>query len=121
VVELTGWVTHAADVALPAFDVFFQPSRWEAMSVVILEAMAAAKAVVATRVGENVHIIDDGRDGLLVNVQDIDGMASALTRVIADGGLRARLGDAARRKIEQQFTVGHMTRAYEDAYLDVVQ
>ena len=65
-VVLAGWVPSAADVAVPAFDVFFQPSLWEAMSVAVLEAMAAGKPVVVTRVGENPHVIEDGVDGLLV-------------------------------------------------------
>jgi glycosyltransferase involved in cell wall biosynthesis len=120
-VLLPGWVTDAADVALPAFDIFFQPSLWEAMSVVILEAMAAGKAIVATRVGETPHIIEDGVDGLLVNPGDVDGMASALVRLIADADLRRRLGDTAKRKVNERFTVEHMTHAYEQAYLATQQ
>jgi len=120
VVALTGWVTSAADVALPSFDVFFQPSRWEAMSVVVLEAMAAGKAVVATRVGENPQVIDDGTNGLLVSPGDVEGMAHALLRLLDDAGLRRRLGEAARQKVKERFTVAHMTRAYERAYLDVL-
>src|SRR5688500_3461501 len=58
-----GWVANAAEVVLPSVDIFFQPSLWEAMSVVILEAMAARRPVVATRVGENTRIIEDGVDG----------------------------------------------------------
>ncbi len=115
-VVLLGWVTNAADLVLPQLDIFFQPSLWEAMSVVILEAMANRKPVVATRVGENPRVIEDGVDGLLVNARDIDGMAAALGRLIADAGLRRRLGAAARRKVEQQLTVTHMTRAYEVVY-----
>ncbi len=118
-VVLTGWVTNAADVALPAFDVFFQPSLWEAMSVVVLEAMAAGKPVVAARVGENPYIIRDGVDGILVNVGDRDGMAAALGRLAANPELRTRLGSNARRTIEQRFTVEHMTGAYEQIYGEV--
>jgi glycosyltransferase involved in cell wall biosynthesis len=116
-VLLTGWVTDAASFALPAFDIFFQPSLWEAMSVVILEAMAAGKPVVATRVGETPYIIEDGIDGLLVDPMDVDAMASTLVRLIDDGALRERLGAAARRKVAQRFSVEQMTRAYEQAYL----
>jgi glycosyltransferase involved in cell wall biosynthesis len=121
VVVLTGWMTDAADHALPTFDIFFQPSLWEAMSVVTLEAMAAGKPIVATRVGEASLIINDGVDGLLVSPGDVEGMAGALGRLIADPGLRARMGLAAREKIEAQFTVDHMTRAYEEVYLDTVR
>lgn len=120
-VVLTGWMTDAASLALPTFDVFFQPSLWEAMSVVILEAMAAGKPIVATRVGETPQVIEDGVDGLLVDAGDVDGMAAALGRVLGDAGLRHRLGAAARRKVGELFTVEHMTRAYERAYLDVLR
>jgi glycosyltransferase involved in cell wall biosynthesis len=120
-VAFTGWMTHAADVALPAFDIFFQPSLWEAMSVVTLEAMAAGKPVVATRVGEAPHVIDDGIDGLLVDPQDVDGMTAALRRLVDDPQLRTRMGTAARRKVEQHFTVQHMTRAYEALYLGLLK
>jgi len=119
-VELTGWVTNAATLALPQFDLFFQPSLWEAMSVVILEAMAAGKPIVATMVGENSRVLEHGVDGLLVQPGDIDGMADAICRVLQDDGLRGRLGEAARRKVTGQFTVDHMVRAYEQAYLDVL-
>lgn len=120
-VVLTGWLPNAAQAALPAFDIFFQPSLWEAMSVVVLEAMAASKPVVATTVGENPHVIAHEADGLLVRPRDIDGMAAALIRVIDDPELRQRLGSAARRKVEQQGTVAHMARAYEQIYLDVLR
>ena len=119
-VILTGWVTNAAELALPTFDIFFQPSLWEAMSVVTLEAMATGKSVVTTRVGEAPHIIEDGVDGLLVDARDVSRMVAALIGLIADPGLRARLGIAARQKIARQLTVEHMTRAYERAYLDAL-
>jgi glycosyltransferase involved in cell wall biosynthesis len=120
VVHLPGWVSYAADTALPAFDIFFQPSLWEAMSVVTLEAMAAGKPVVTTRVGEAPHIIEDGVDGALVPPADVEAMTDALAGLLSDPPLRARMGAAARAKVERQLTVEHMTRAYEQVYLDVV-
>lgn len=120
-VVLTGWVTNAADVALPTFDIFFQPSLWEAMSMVILEAMVAKKAIVATRVGENSQIIEDEVDGLLVRPRERGEMTAALIRLIDDAALRVRLGAAARLKAEQKFTVAHMTKAYEAIYSDLMR
>ena len=116
-VVFTGWVPNAADVALPAFDVFFQPSLWEAMSVALLEAMAAAKPIVATRVGEAPFVLEDGGNALLVNAKDIDGMTFALTRVIDNAHLRRTLGCAAKRTVNEHFTVAGMTREYEEIYL----
>jgi glycosyltransferase involved in cell wall biosynthesis len=119
-VIFAGWVPAAAEVAVPAFDIFFQPSLWEAMSVAVLEAMAASKPVVATRVGENPYIIDHGVDGMLVNAGDIEGMAGTISGLVSSPELRRRLGSAGARKVADQFTIGHMTRAYEQMYLDVL-
>jgi glycosyltransferase involved in cell wall biosynthesis len=120
-VVFTGWVTNAASVALPSFDIFFQPSLWEAMSVVILEAMAARRPIVATRVGENPRIINNGVDGVLVDSRNVDGMVGALESLVVDADYRRRLGDAGRQKVEQAFTVEHMTRAHEQFYLDTLR
>lgn len=116
----TGWVQDAAKRALPAFDIFFQPSLWEAMSMVVLEAMAAAKPIVATRVGETRYVIQDGEEGILVPPTDISSMTGALLRLVHDPELRRRLGDAAERKFQKSFTVAHMTREYERIYGEVL-
>jgi glycosyltransferase involved in cell wall biosynthesis len=119
-VVLAGWVQDASRVALPDFDVFFQPSLWEAMSIAVLEAMAAEKAIVATRVGENPHLIDHGSNGLIVDPRNIEEMVTALCSVCGDHELRERLGRAAGEKARQQFAVEHMARHYEQLYDDVV-
>jgi glycosyltransferase involved in cell wall biosynthesis len=118
-VVITGWIANAAARVLPAFDVFYQSSRWEAMSIAILEAMAAGKAIVATRVGDNPHVIEHGVSGLLVDSGDIEGMADALIRV-CDSELRGRLGRMARARYEQKFTLRHMIQGYEDVYRELV-
>jgi glycosyltransferase involved in cell wall biosynthesis len=117
-VTITGWIPNAATHAIPAFDVFFQPSRWEAMSIAILEAMASGKAIVATRVGDNAHALADEATGLLVDVGDIDGMVAALARM-NDLGLRERLGMAARQEFEKRFTLELMIRNYERVYREL--
>lgn len=119
-VSFLGWFDNAAMRALPDFDVFFQPSRWEAMSIAVLEAMAAGKAIVATRVGDNPQVLEDGITGLLVETGDTGGMAEALLR-LSDGELRDRLGNEARVRFHQRFTLEHMTRAYEQLYTQLVE
>jgi glycosyltransferase involved in cell wall biosynthesis len=120
-VTFTGVLTHAASCALPSFDIYFQPSLWEAMSISILEAMAAGKSIVSTDVGETPHLIAHGADGFLYTPRDVEGMASAILVLAQDALLRSVTGEAAARKVAQQFTVDHMTRAYEQVYLDVLQ
>ncbi len=117
-VMFMGWFENAAGRALPAVDVFFQPSHWEAMSIAVLEAMAAGRAILATRVGDNPHVIEAGVSGMLANVGDVDGMALALQQ-LSDQGLRQRLGRAARADYQKRFTLDHMIRAYETLYAEV--
>jgi glycosyltransferase involved in cell wall biosynthesis len=62
-------------------------------------------------------MVENEGDGLLVEPQDIGGMAGALGRLIGDVELRRRLGAAAAAKVAGQFTVENMTRAYERVYL----
>jgi len=119
VVILAGWIDSAAERVLPEFDVFFQPSRWEAMSIAILEAMATSKPIVATKVGDNHHVLKDDLTGILVDSGDVSGMTHALERLV-DSDLRKRLGDAAKESFEREFTLRHMVRNYEEEYLSLV-
>jgi glycosyltransferase involved in cell wall biosynthesis len=119
VVVFAGWLKNAADVALPSFDIYFQPSLWEAMSIALLEAMRAGKPVVATAVGEAPHMIEEGREGFLAAPGDIDAMATAIALLAADAGLRKRMGLTAALRAESEFSVGNMVRAYEAIYLDL--
>lgn len=119
-VQLLGWFENAAGRALPAIDIFFQPSRWEAMSIAVLEAMAIGRPIVATRVGDNPHVLEDGVNGLLVDVGDVEGMARALQR-LTDADMRRRLGREARAAYERRFTLTEMIRAYERLYAEAAE
>lgn len=119
-VQFLGWVPEASDCALPACDIFVQSSLWEAMSVVVLEAMASAKAMVITRVGENPYVIEDDQSGLLVPPADPAALARALHRLIDDPALRMRLGEAARARHAEKFELHHMVRAYESLYAELL-
>lgn len=89
--------------------IFALPSRTEAMGRVLLEAGAAGKCRVASRVDGIPTVIDDGVDGLLVETEDVEHLAASLERLMSDDGLRQRLGNAARRRVEGEFS--------EEAYL----
>jgi len=109
-----------ADVrpALRAMDVFVLPSREEGMSNAILEAMAAARPVVATDVGGNGEILADGRTGVLVPGGDCDAMATAILALVHDGDSGRRLGSAAREDVTARFgaraSVARLERLYEE-------
>jgi len=115
-VHFLGWVPEAAVSALPRFDVFVQSSLWEAMSMVVLEAMAYGKPLLATRVGENARIIDDGVNGILVPPGNSKALAEGMERLMEDANLRLRLGRAAQAIFEDEFTADRMTENYSNLY-----
>lgn len=119
-VRFLGWVQEASRRALPACDIFVQPSHWEAMSVAVLEAMAAGKPVVATRVGENGRVLVDGESGLVVPPRQPQALAAALARLLDDPALRTRLALNAERRFRENFTVRHMIERHEALYSDLI-
>jgi glycosyltransferase involved in cell wall biosynthesis len=85
-------------------DVIVVPSRWqEPLGLINLEAGACRKPVVATRVGGIPEVMEDGVNGFLVEPGDVGGLADRVTQLLADPALRARLGEAGRARIEQNF------------------
>jgi len=101
---------------LAATDVLVLPSRWEGLPMILLEAMAMARAVVATAVGGIPDVVADGNNGLIVAPGSVPALTQALQRVIADAGLRARLGDSARETVRRLYDVTTTVAAYEALY-----
>jgi glycosyltransferase involved in cell wall biosynthesis len=97
-------------------DVFVLPSLAEGISNTILEAMASGVPVVATRVGGNPELVEDGITGTLTASQDVDGMARALVAYAADRALAKRHGSAGRRLVEQRFSLDVMVEGYLETY-----
>jgi glycosyltransferase involved in cell wall biosynthesis len=109
-------VDHAAAVAMfKGCQFFVLPSRHEPMGIVNLEAMAAGKAVVATRVGGVPELVEDGATGLLVSPDDVQGLGSAIQRLVSDDELRSRLGFAGQRRAAQ-FNWTHISECYVNVY-----
>nr|WP_255719717.1 glycosyltransferase [Pelomonas sp. P8] len=107
-----------SDVAqlLPHVDIFALPSRAEGISNTLLEAMACGCAPVATDVGGNPELVDDGANGLLVPAQDSAALAGALARVVSEPGLRERLAAASLARVRAEFSLGGMIAAYGALY-----
>jgi len=108
---------------IPAFlqclDVYVLPSEWEGLPLVILEAMAARRCIVASAVGAVPQVLTDGEEGVLVPPADPAALADALMRVLGDSGLRQKLANNAHERFVQGFTVQSMTRSYERLYEEV--
>ena len=86
---------------LKASNIFVLPSRYEAMPITILEAMAAGLASVVTDVGENAHLIEDGVTGRIVPPEDPQALADALRALIQNPSLCGDMGGKAKTKAQQ--------------------
>lgn len=101
---------------LSAATISVMPSLNEALSNVVLESMAAGAPVVATRVGGTPEAIADGVNGLLVPPGDPAAMANAMAALLRDPSRARRLGDAARRSIDERFSMDRMVSATAQLY-----
>jgi glycosyltransferase involved in cell wall biosynthesis/peptidoglycan/xylan/chitin deacetylase (PgdA/CDA1 family) len=101
---------------LPRFDVFALSSLTEGIPVAALEAMAAARPVVATRVGGVPEVVADGESGILVSPDDPAQLAGALLRLAADPIGRRRMGEAGQTLATERFGLAAMATAYESMY-----
>ncbi|HUA23782.1 MAG TPA: glycosyltransferase family 4 protein [Steroidobacteraceae bacterium] len=100
--------------------IFVFPSIWhEPFGIPVIEAMAAGLPVVATRAGAIPEVVVDGETGILVERGDTDGLAAAISRLLADPHLRARMGNAGRERVKRLFTwersVGRLQELYDGA------
>jgi len=105
---------------LPQIDLCVHPAVDEAFGLVLLEAMAARKAVVATNVGGVGEIVADGETGLLVPPRDPHAIARAVCTLLGDAQRRARMGNAGRRRVEGDFTIHNAVRSYERLYEEMI-
>lgn len=106
---LAGHIVFAgfrSDIAacLSACDIFLLPSHSECHSIALLEAMRAAKPIVATDVGGNVETVADGAEALLVPAASPGRIAGAITTLVRDGSRARAMGDAARVRFLADFT-----------------
>jgi glycosyltransferase involved in cell wall biosynthesis len=98
--SLPGW-SEAPDEFLRSVDIFCMPSRREVLSSALLEALAAGRPIVCTRVPGLETAFDDGVEGFFVDIEDSEQLADALELLIRDRGLRLTMGEAARRRAAQ--------------------
>lgn len=100
------------DDLLAAADVFVLPSESEGLSQALLEAMAAGLPVVASNIAGNRDAVRPGVDGLLFPPGDVAALAAAIENVFADRSLAVGLGAAARRRVEECFSLRRMVDAH---------
>lgn len=116
------WLGRRGDVAalLHASDHLVLPSLWEGMPNVVLEAMAARRAVVATRVEGTEDLVTPGQTGWLVPPADPAALSAALLEAASDPARLQRFGQAARTRVETDFTPAGAVQAYERLWAGVL-
>lgn len=106
---------------LGALDIVVLPSTSESLPNVVLEAMSAGRAVVASAVGGCLELIEHGRTGLLFPPRDAHALAEQILRLLAQPQLRAELGQAARKHAESEFDINHAVKRMESVYDELLE
>jgi glycosyltransferase involved in cell wall biosynthesis len=114
-IRLLGFRRDVADV-LAAVEVAIFSSDREGSPLAVMESMAAAKPIVATRVGGIPALVEDGEHALLVPPRNPRALADATARLLSDRVLRERLGRNARDRQRRERDIGSTVRAVEDLY-----
>ena len=118
-VKFLGFVAKPEDF-LARIDIFVMPSLFEGLGVAALEAMAAGKPVVATRVGGLAESVLDGQTGILVAPRDGSAIADAVARLVGDPPMAQRMGLQGRQRALEHFTLTQMAAQNEAYYYELL-
>ena len=101
--------------------IFAFPSQQDVAPLALLQAMAAGKGIVATRVGGIPYIIDDGKNGFLIDPKDFNALADKITILMKDHELCRRFGLNAQRKINEEYRIDTITNKLYKIYREVAR
>jgi len=118
-VTFLGYRQDAQDI-LRIFDVFVLSSLWEGLPIVVLEAMAAEKPVVATAVDGVTEVVEDGNTGFLVKPQRPDLLAKSVIELINNPDQAKTMGERGRERIEGFFSITRVINTVEQIYFSKV-
>ena len=115
------WMGYRTDIAaiLKSLDVLVLPSYVEGAPNVVLEAMCAGTAVVATEVSGTPELVRDGIEARLIPSRNTEALTGALIEMLSDGQLRQRVKTAARERVEEKFGLDRMIDEYEAALSEI--
>jgi glycosyltransferase involved in cell wall biosynthesis len=105
---------------LATLDLFVLPSLWEGLPNVLLEAMAARKAIVATAVGGTTELIRHGENGLLVPPRDSAGLSDAILNLLSDHNKRSQMGNMGFLRVSRDFSLTKMVISIEAIYYELL-
>jgi glycosyltransferase involved in cell wall biosynthesis len=121
VVDFLGWVAPQ-DVPnlINASTIVLMPSRAESLPLVALEAALMARPVVGTQVGGLPEVVADQQTGLLVELDNSAALAEATAYLLAHPGIATRVGQAARRRTQKEFSWARHVDAYDTLYRKLI-
>ncbi len=105
---------------LAVSDVFVLSSIWEGLSMALLEAMAAAKPVVATSVSGTIQVVIPDKTGLVVQPGDCISLAGAINKILRNPDLASSLGNAAREHVTKHFSAMKQAEEHEVLYRELL-
>ena len=108
------------DALLQAMDIFVLPSLSEGIPMALLEAMAASRPIVASRVGGIPEIIEDGVDGYLVEPMDVDNLAERCRRLIESPDAARKMSEQGRKRVEREFSATAMADRVVSVYKELL-
>ncbi|MES9830156.1 MAG: glycosyltransferase family 4 protein [Candidatus Thiodiazotropha sp.] len=120
VVTFTGWRPDALKI-FTGFDIFVQPSLWEGLSMVLLEAISTELPVLVTDVADNSKILSHGENGLIISPKDTKSIEQGLISLCTDKQQAMLMAKRAYSLYLDGFTVDAMVRRYERIYLDLTK
>jgi glycosyltransferase involved in cell wall biosynthesis len=106
---------------LESIDLYVQPSLQEGLSIILLEALAMRRPVIATAVGGNSEVIVNGESGLLIPARDRQALAAAVADLLSDKEKANRLAQGARLRIEENFDIRDTVRKTEALYSRLIK
>jgi len=97
-------------------DVFVLPSLSEGLSMALLEAMAAGRPIVATSVGGNGELVQEGKSGFLIPAENPHALADRVISLLRNDGQAKAFGHCGKHRVEEHFSLAGMARSYQECY-----
>ena len=101
------------------FDILLLPSLWEGFGIVLIEAMASGKPIVATNASSIPEIVKDGWNGILVPPENAEAISDALKKLISEPELQIKFAEEGLKIIQEKFTIDRMISDYESIFHEI--
>lgn len=120
-ITIPGWLEEEAGTrAYRGCDIYVLPSYFEGMPVSVVEAMSHGKPIVSTTVGGIGELVEEGRNGFLVNPGDAENLEKKLRRLLADSALRMRMGEESRIMMQERLDLYRLLDHIVGSYREIL-